>query len=281
MSKILFSLIFPLHFFSACAQNEIPLMINDGGYIFLTVKINGNQSAKFMLDTGAGITVLSADLFRKYRLEKAGMHTGTRHNGQSITGPVYTLPSLAVGTLIQRNLIVGEYDRLQNCDGLLSMDYFRNTPFTIDFINKKLILESSESVSHISAQAEKIPIRLKTNGKNELDFFVTVCINDSIAAQAEFDTGAGFNMLMLNNSYLQKLHIDIDKMPKRDYGYYVYSTFLPSLAYCGSATLKQKNIFVGFKEGLIYEALIGSGMFRNRKLTINIPRSEMLVAKYQ
>src|SRR5438477_8054951 len=97
--------------------------------------------------------------------------------------------------------------------------------------------------------------------KMNLIFFVNICIDDSIQANAEFDTGAGFNMLMLNTKYLSKLNIDLKDKPRQDYGYYVYSTMLPRLSYCESVKLLQKNVFVGFKDGLIYDGLIGSGMF--------------------
>jgi hypothetical protein len=271
---ILFSLLLN---FLGYAQTEVPIEINDEGYIFLKVKINSQYTAKFMLDTGSGITVFSSNLFSKYKLKEAGPHTGVRHNGESITGMLYVLPSLSIGSFTKQNVFIGSYDALQNCDGLLSMDYFRNTPFTIDFINRKLIIETAQTLSEITKQGERISMKLKANGKNELDFFVNICINDSIQADAEFDTGAGFNMLMLNTRYLSKLNIHLKDTPKEDYGYYVYSTALPTLSYCGSVKLMQKNVFVGFKDGLIYDALIGSGIFRNHKLTIDIPKSEMLV----
>lgn len=59
-------------------------------------------------------------------------------------------------------------------------------------------------------------------------------------------------MLMLHPSYTKKIKItDPDK--KTDYGYYIYSTTLPKLSYCGLSQLHETNHFVGFKEGLIYE----------------------------
>src|SRR6266496_2008156 len=114
---ILFSL---LSSFLGYAQTEVPIEINDGGYIFLKVKINGQDTAKFMLDTGSGITVFSSNLFSKYKLKEAGLHTGVRHNGESLTGMLYVLPSLSIGSFTQQNIVIGSYDALQNCDGLLS-----------------------------------------------------------------------------------------------------------------------------------------------------------------
>ena len=178
--KIYISFSLSLLSFFGCAQTQVPIEINDGDYIFLQVKINNDDTAKFMLDTGSGITVFSTNLFNKYMLKEAGLHTGVRHNGESITGKLYILPSLSVGSFTKQNVIIGSYNALPNCDGLISMDYFRNNPFTIDFINKKLIIETPETLSETTKQAEKIPITLKANGENELGFFVNVCINDSI-----------------------------------------------------------------------------------------------------
>lgn len=275
--KICYSFILVLFFSRVGAQTEIPIFIDDGGYIFLKVTINNTDTCLFMLDTGSGVTVLSEKLFSKYKLKEAGLHTGTRHNGEQITGMLYKLPALSIGDFTKQNVITGSYSALQNCDGLLSMDYFRDVPFTIDLINKKLITETPQSLNAIKQRAERIPITLKHNGKNELDFFVSICVNDSITANAEFDTGSGFNMFMLHPKYLDKLNIDLRNIKQQDYGYYIYSTTLPLLAYCGSKNLQQQNVFAGFKEGLIYEALIGSGMFRYSRLTINIPASEMLI----
>ncbi len=274
--KCYFIFILSLSISFVFAQTEIPLEIDDGGYIFLKVKINDKDTARFMLDTGGGVTCFSSVLLGKYNLQKAGFHTGTRHNGEVITGTLYKLTSLSIGDFTKQNIIIGSFDALHNCDGLLSMDYFRDIPFTIDFRSKRLIIETAETIAAISRKADKLPIQVQTNGKYEIGFFVTICVNDSISMKAEFDTGAGFNMLMLQTKYLSKLNINLKDQKKQDYGYYVYSTSLPLLTYCGSVKLRQENIFVGFKEGLIYDALIGSGMFRDHKLTINIPGSEIL-----
>ena len=154
------------------------------------------------------------------------------------------------------------------------MNYFENTPVTIDFIHKKLIFESDASLLRIPASAEKIPVQLFRNGKDELSYFVTLCLDDKSKATAEFDTGSGFNMLMLQPKYIKLLNMEIPN-EKKDYGYYLYSTFLSKLSYCHTG-LSQNNVFVGFKEGLIFEGLIGSGMFRNKKLTIDLAKQRML-----
>lgn len=256
----------------------MPLEIKDGGYIFITVTINGNSSAKFMLDTGAGVNVISERLFEKIRstLKEEGPHTGTRHNGEQITGMLYLVDELSIGNFSQRNVAIGVYDGIREFDGLLSLDYFRNSPFTIDFVKKQLVIEETDDLENMRMNGASIPLKLQTKGKHEIEFFVELCFGNDVRCWAEFDTGAGFNMLMLHPSYIEKLDIEVPSQ-KTDYGYYLFSTTLPSLTYCSNKEkLNRENVFVGFKEGLIYEGLVGSGIFSAKRLTINIPDAEMV-----
>jgi predicted aspartyl protease len=101
----------------------IPIEINDGGYIFVNVTLNGNIDAKFMLDTGAGVNVISKELFEKIRttLKEEGLHTGTRHNGEQITSMLYSVPELSIGSFSKQNVALGIYHGLKD---------FRRTSFT-------------------------------------------------------------------------------------------------------------------------------------------------------
>jgi hypothetical protein len=272
---------FLLIFFAApvflAAQTTMPLEINDGGYLFVHVRIADRIDAKLMLDTGAGINTISDSLFERLgdSLKVAGTHTGTRHNGEKITGPVWSLASLAVGGLRKENVVVGKFAP-PNADGLLSMDFFRDQPFTLNLVDGTLTIETAAHVSEIAAGAEKIPIRLMTNGPNEIQFFVRVCPADGVDAEAEFDTGSGFNTLMLQPSYMAKLGLTGDGKPRGGLEYYVYSTFLPEMRYCAAPGVRATHQFVGFKDGLIYQGLVGHGAFRGRRLTVDIPRLRML-----
>ena len=156
------------------------------------------------------------------------------------------------------------------------MDFFRDQAFTLDFKAGTLTLESPATVRQIAARAAIVPIRLAGHGP-QLDFFVRVCAGDSVTAEAEFDTGAGFNMLMLQTSYMQRLGITPAQRATGPMEYYVHSTFLPEMHYCAAPAVRSEKQFVGFKAGLIYEGLVGHGAFRDRRLTIDIPGKRMLV----
>ena len=183
---------------TASAQQTVPLEIADGGYLYVRVRVADSIDARLLLDTGAGINTLASWILDRLgaRARDAGTHTGTRHNGEQITGRLWSVPFVSLGSFVRRGVVVGRFAP-DNADGMLSMDYFRDVPFTLDLAAGTLRIEAPSRVRDIAARAATIPIRLKTNGPNELDFFVRVCAGDGVAAEAEFDTGAGYNMLML------------------------------------------------------------------------------------
>ena len=258
------------------AQTTLPLEVADGGYLYVRVRVADSIDARLILDTGAGINALSESIFDQLgaRAHSAGTHTGTRHNGEEVTGQVWSVPSISLGALRKRDVVVGRFAP-RGTDGMLSMDFFRDQPFTLDLKARTLTLESPERMREIASRAAAIPIRLAGHGA-QLDFFVRVCVGDSVSAEAEFDTGAGFNMLMLHPSYMKRLGIFPGGEPRGELEYYVHSTFLPELHYCAAPAVRTEKQFVGFKEGLIYEGLVGHGAFRDKRLTIDIPGKRML-----
>ncbi len=262
----------------ALAQTKVPLELNDDGHLYIKVQINDQESARFMFDTGGGVNIISAELFNKIhsKLHEAGLHTGTRHNGEKITGMLYEIPSVSIGGFRKTGVIAGKLDDPVPYDGIISMNFFEDVPVTLDFVNKELIIETKASLSKISPATERIHIRLFRNGKDELSFFVTICLDDKEKAEAEFDTGASANMLMLHPRYMELLNINKPAGDTKDYGYYKYSATLPKLSYCNTGLFKN-NVFVGFKEGLIFDGLVGYGIFLDKKLTIDVQKSEMLV----
>jgi len=256
----------------------VPMQVRDGGYLHVGVRLADAVEATFMVDTAAGINTLSPELVGRLgdALRPAGRHSGTRHNGEVIEGPVWTLSSLQLGSVTKHDVLVGEFAPAGS-DGLLSLDFFRDLPFTLDFPRERLVIETPDGLAAARAAGVAIPVQLKANGPHQLDMFVDICIGD-VRATAEFDTGAGFNMLMMQPSFMDRLGIAPPAGASRGpLEYYVHSTFLPAVAYCAAPAVSTTRQFVGFKEGLIHQALIGHGAFRGRRLTIDVPHERMLV----
>lgn len=252
------------------SQEIIPIKINDYGLIFIEAKIN-NQTGSFILDTGGGAYVISQKFYDKIKSNviEDGAYTGFRHNGERLDLRVYKAKSISVGGLVQADPFIGVYPALDEygIEGLVSLKLFEENAFTIDFVNKQVIIETEESLSQIAKIAETLPILFDIERDKVLDMFVTLCINDTVSLQAEFDTGSGYDTFFLNKYYAEKLDLQLDSL---NHGK------VEKLALCGKDLLIKENKNITVKDDLIYEGLIGSGIFRDKKLTIDIPNKRIL-----
>lgn len=265
-------------------QTAIPLVINDGGYIFVKATLNDSITGNFLLDTGGGMHVLSGKYFEKVKnhAKSAGYFTGFRHNGERLDSEIYTLSAISIEGLRQEKPLVGYYAPLDEygMDGIISLKMFENQPVTIDFKNKQLIIETKESLQKLEKNAEVIPFTVQQYRDKALDIFIKICIN-GVPIEAEFDTGSGYNSLIINPFFMEKLGIKKEdckeQIHDKEKNRKDYLTKIPAGTVCAVPGVNGKEVDVTFREGLIYEGLIGSGWFRGKKLTIDIPNRRMLV----
>ena len=275
-----------ISFYPLKAQT-IPVVIDSSGFIFIDVTINDSVKTKFLLDTGGGISVLSNKLFQKLNssLKNAGYFTGFRNDGERLDGELFTLPSISIGNFRVANVNVGVYPPLDDygMEGVISMKEFENQPITIDFKKSIVTFEDGESIKKIEKSAEVIPITLSSQMVVSLDIFVPLLLNDSIKIMAEFDTGSGYDLLLVNPYFMLKMGIDSSTLSKNTFKISSgktltdYFSTLNTLRYGSSPKLVINDKKVMFRQDLIYEGLIGSGMFKDKILTIDIPDKKMLV----
>ena len=111
----------------------------------------GERTARFVLDTGIGLTLLSERLCAAIGCRSGGStFTGRRMSGQEVTVPLATAPPLAFGGATRRDHVVG----------IMALDGFppelgaggrlpvpgvlrRAVPFTVDYAGGVVIVESS------------------------------------------------------------------------------------------------------------------------------------------
>jgi len=115
------------------------------GHIVVPVVLNGFLEARMLVDTGAGITVLSRELAQKLQLEgQPGNSITLKTMAIDIQAQSATLDSIKVGDLIQgylpvaiTDLPIGESRRF---DGILGMDFMNNYRIHIDNENSRILL---------------------------------------------------------------------------------------------------------------------------------------------
>lgn len=268
---------------------DYPLHIMEEGHLIVSVQLADSITGNFVLDTGAGATVLSGKTFDKIAplSRKKGYFTGFRHDGDRLDGTVYEIPSLAIGEYRQSKPLVGVYPPLDamGIDGLLSLKFFEHRPFSIDFKNRSITFVEPEKAASLAQKHITVPLELYRHTNILLDIFLPITLNGTTEVLAEFDTGSGYDAYIVNTAYLNDLNLDMAKATTQAYRTQLSNQARTDTLYTLNAIslggandkVETKEVTTIFREGLIYNALIGSGLFRDRTITIDIPNRVFIV----
>ena len=117
----------------------------DCGVIFMNIRLDGRYKFKMMLDTGASSTTfdINALLMAEYPIENV-IETGmVETSGGIIEVDVIETKAISAFGHTVRGMNVQIYDFfkqgiLSDYDGLLGLDFFENTKFTIDMDNQTI-----------------------------------------------------------------------------------------------------------------------------------------------
>ncbi|MFN8608769.1 MAG: retropepsin-like aspartic protease [Vulcanimicrobiota bacterium] len=149
-------------------STTVPFRFGKKRSVVLPVKVGDSTSAEFLLDTGLGFNLISPRLAQKLGIEPSPGYKVRPVTGGELELAQGRLSSLALGNQSENDqeVVVGEprcfvgNDGETRVDGILSLAFFRNRPFTLDYANQKLILEDSESLSKRKAAGSKVECRL-------------------------------------------------------------------------------------------------------------------------
>jgi len=173
----------------------VPFEMAGGGQplIVFEAKVNDSGPFRFLLDTGAGSTLVTANL-----AAKLGVATLRQGKGQGIGGStsigIAAATSIQIGELRKENVEVGVTESLDQVgraigtpvDGLLGHTFFNDLSLTIDFEKRRLTFATAdENVMDVSTGT---PFEL-VHAKKPL-IQVDVWINGSGPYPMALDTGA-------------------------------------------------------------------------------------------
>jgi hypothetical protein len=289
--KSLYILLLPMLSMVTYAQDtkikadKIPFSLTNSGHIIMKVQVNGVEGT-FIFDTGAGLNMMTKKFADKIQglVKSNSFFTGHRATGEALSVDLWQAQNVEIEKQLKlTDEVFAVLDVDFPIDGLISLMPFRNKPFTIDFKEKAIILESNKSIKQLLKQTKPIPIQRADYHGRALDIFMNVRINDRLTLQAKLDSGAGFNTYKFNIRYLNQLDIDATKVK----GVYKMSDFNPAIGntyYHTSLTRLStsnteamvNNPKVSFVEGLIYEGIIGLNWIGDR-ITIDLENDRILV----
>ena len=157
----------------------------------------GGHDTRFILDSGIGLTLVTDRFAERLGLEPGPeTFTGRRMSGQAVTLPLATLPALTFDTLHREVLPIGILDtsgfppEVADLDGFLSLAFFAESPFTVDY---------PRGVVYIGAPGggASIDIRVESDGPDATAFMPLVLPNGR-TVEVEIDMGS--DVLILDES---------------------------------------------------------------------------------
>lgn len=140
--------------------------------ILLPVQVNGRGPFEFILDTGAGTSLLSPELAQELKIELTGSQEGHTAGGKvtvslaqvdtfALGGAILNKVDVAIADLSHIGLTVGA-----KIDGDLGYNFFKHFRMMIDYGKGELRLEDPKRFDHTGAAAlTEVPIRLAAPAK--------------------------------------------------------------------------------------------------------------------
>ena len=131
--------------------------------VTLPVRV-GDVEARFALDTGIGPTLLGEALAHQVGCAPNGeTFTGRRMSGQEVSVPLADAPPIRIGALAREGHVVGVLDTsgfsapLDTLDGFLSLAFFEETAFTVDYPRGVVVVESPSTLAERARAARPSP----------------------------------------------------------------------------------------------------------------------------
>jgi predicted aspartyl protease len=162
--------------------------------ILLPVQVNGDGPFEFILDTGAGTSLLSSDLAKKLKIKIISTKEGQSAGGK-ISVSLAKVDSLAVGQAKLDDVDVGIVDLTHigntigtKIDGDIGYNFLKHFRITIDYHDCEIRLDEPRRIQRLgrSSKAE-VPMRLASLAKPLL--LVDVHANGDGPFQFAIDTG--------------------------------------------------------------------------------------------
>jgi hypothetical protein len=254
------------------------------------VRVDDEVDARFILDTGIGLNLISRSFCARRGYATSGTASGKRMSGQQVSVPLARLRSLEVAGRREEDVPVGVFDMsalpaaFAGIDGFLSLTFFERRPFTLDPARGVLVLESDRSLAARLATGASVPVRIDRT-PDTLGLFLEMDVAGGSPAVLEVDTGS--DALILNTPYLERLGFDPAGPDVRTFR----GTDETGHPYVRRVAKMRTPIFpptapamrvadspVIFQD-VIYDGLVGHAYFRHFVVTYDLAHARMVLAR--
>lgn len=257
-------------------------------FLAVPVRINDTIEATFILDTGIGVNIISQALCRKISCQISGTASGKRMSGQEVSFPTTRVPALTFAGQRATDALAAVFDfEARNfgvdpsISGFLSLDFFRTTPFAIDYRRRTITLLDEASLQARRARGAVSPLRFSEEGP-ALDVFTPMRLEGGAVASVEIDTGSP--ALTLDERFLSLLGIpksapQVKVVTGSDETGFTYERYFAAEPVvigvaAGDATYARpvRTMF----QRIIHDGLIGDAYLKHFIVTFDLPRRELI-----
>jgi predicted aspartyl protease len=255
--------------------------------ILLPVHVNDRGPFDFILDTGAGTSLLASDLAKQLEVESIGLKEGQSAGGK-VTVSLAKVDSLAVGEIKLHDVDVGIVDLAQigktvgaKIDGDLGYNFLKHFRVMIDYRDCEIRFDDPKRVESFGRGAKaEVPIRLASPAKPLI--LVDAHANGRGPFQFAIDTGTSTTAIAPE---LAK-HLGVESSPvgagttggaSVDFSAGVLQSFQLGGAKIDNMAVVVADFFTMLNSaiGVKLDGIVGYNFLRNYKVVIDYP-SEML-----
>lgn len=298
VKKLLFLLLLMM---PAWAQESIPFQylpgsddgLLEGHLISIPVTVGHGTPSRFILDTGIGVDLISTRLAQKLRVATTPIaYKGERMSGQEVEVPLSYLGNLTVGRQLQKFATVGVWDfqgflpdtpAFADIDGFLGLRFFQHRPFTLDYRQKQLILETPLTLQARVNAGIVVPLEIDDDQNTSLTVFAPLEVVGAGTAKVEVDTGS--DSLILHRRFMPTLNIPesgpgIRVVQAHDETNFAFTRWFTRLRggvrLHGEPELEQTGGRVMFQQ-IIHDGLIGDDFLKHFLVTFDLSHSRMIL----
>jgi hypothetical protein len=251
--------------------------------VTVPVRIDDRHDAQFILDSGIGLTVVSASF-----AERAGVAVGSttfsgqRMSGQEVELPLARVASLQFDELRREHVEVGVLDlagfppELREIDGFLSLAFFDEQPFTVDYEHAVVKLGGSDGGVSVALEVER-------DGPSVTAFMLLVLPRGRVV-RVEVDMGS--DALILDEGLAAGVGVALDDPAVRvvegtDETGHAYTRRFTTLHGAihpeGAPAIAQDDPAVMFQR-LRYDGLVGDSFLRRFAVTFDLRAGRIVFA---
>ena len=257
-----------------------------GGHMTVFPVVVAGTRRRFILDTGIGVSLISETLCAELQCTITDSFQGKRMSGQVVDVKLAQIGAMSLAGHRQEQSTVGVIDmdrfipKSVKIDGFLSLNFFENTPFTLDYNSQTLTVETDSSMKDIANVGHELTINVTRDGPS-LSVFMPMSVA-SKKLRLEVDTGSA--SLILHERYAEALKVDLggDKVRRvegqdetnNSYTRYFAQVAGPVYAF-DLPQITQENLQIMFQD-IIYDGLVGKSFLSQFRVTFDLPARRMI-----